>query len=482
METFTRATCNFSVSYHHPPSLPRWRTRTARTFSASSKLLHTHTSLIFEFRFQSPCVLPQICLLACAPLLTEARAALVRVRCAVFSLITLHKLMLPRPPAAQAHYLVPPIPDRMFRRTRRSRARQRAPRAVSSIAFLSRISSALAGRSNASTGEAVPSTSESAARPDMAAERARSYPTKVSEITSIPTLTAAKYPSGTEMHLPCSTPSKNETLMTTNRYTSTITPTRVEHTLHSANPLAIASTPSRDANTYCPTRPDAGTCNVPASISASVDDSRTMASEVELWGKACEWVQKQVLVTFRHRAILSRLAPVIDGVARIDLTDSMLNIQLPSGRTELQTSQDRVHARQLRSATSSAASTSPLRNGEMRGFVPSFIARSPSKTSIELMTDAVRARIRSIDYVPARPHAQRLHLDRKHILAIQQPSLGSRLSRTPDSTPDSLPAASTMPGLTLSASHCGALNFAPLAGLSVPPSPFTVSDAVASIE
>lgn len=50
-------------------------------------------------------------------------------------------------------------------------------------------------------------------------------------------------------------------------------------------------------------------------------------AEHMLWVTADEWVREQVLVTFRHRAIASRLAPVM--TSEMPTPDNMLEIELP---------------------------------------------------------------------------------------------------------------------------------------------------------
>jgi len=61
----------------------------------------------------------------------------------------------------------------------------------------------------------------------------------------------------------------------------------------------------------------------------SQESQATQVSELDLWRDASDWVRNQVMVTFRHKAILSRLEPVMHGVANVDLTDQMLVIVLP---------------------------------------------------------------------------------------------------------------------------------------------------------
>lgn len=198
---------------------------------------------------------------------------------------------------------------------------------------------------------------------------------------------------------------------------------------------AAASRTSADTITRgladTPTRDNATAGNASAANSSPVHEDGLVSSEDELWTKASDWVQKQVLVTFRHRAILSRLAPVMDGVARVDVTESMLSIELPNEQFERQAARDRLCARRLRTATSSGASASPLRSGELHAVAPHAVARAASKTSVELMTDAVRVRIRILDGMPVRPLPRRAQLRRKN--AVIEHSLGSGMSRTADS-------------------------------------------------
>lgn len=133
-------------------------------------------------------------------------------------------------------------------------------------------------------------------------------------------------------------------------------------------------------------------------------------NEEELWREASEWVCTQVLVTFRHRAILSRLSPVMGVHPPIDV---MLCIELPATPNAIP-------------AASSGASTSPLRDGESRTSRALVLARAVSKSSIQQMTAAIRQRIKMLDDINNRPPER----PRKY---SRLDSFASRLSRTADS-------------------------------------------------
>lgn len=58
-------------------------------------------------------------------------------------------------------------------------------------------------------------------------------------------------------------------------------------------------------------------------------------NEDEQWNEACDWVRDQVIISFRHRAIVSRLSQSSSDIT-IEEPPEMLRIELPRELTEFE--------------------------------------------------------------------------------------------------------------------------------------------------
>lgn len=67
----------------------------------------------------------------------------------------------------------------------------------------------------------------------------------------------------------------------------------------------------------------------------------TMNEDLQ-WEQACDWVRDQVLVSFRHRAIISRISQSSSDIT-IEEPAEMLQIELPRELTEVQTDPEQQH-------------------------------------------------------------------------------------------------------------------------------------------